>query len=237
MAPIRISALGEPDIPGVVTAVHRKAFANDPYNNWVFDKSNSNAQRNAVSLAIRCRWGMRNGIFQVAKEEGSDKVLGVSMWLPPRAANQKQSWGEWFEDWRMYFNQVAMNLWYGRGGLNVKRYYIWKDSQAKVQSGVWTDPRGYYFLNIMVVIPEAQGKGIGKKLMTAVTDKADREQMKCYLESSRDKPNMDIYGRMGFRFAKQLDCDDDGIICKLFTMVRDPLPPAGAGAEDEQTQT
>ncbi|KLU83561.1 hypothetical protein MAPG_02616 [Magnaporthiopsis poae ATCC 64411] len=237
MAPIRITPLGESDIPGVVTAI-QTAFDDDPYNNWIFnDKSKFNTKRNAVSLAIRCRWGIRNGMFLVAKEEGSDKVLGVAMWLPPRAANQKQSWGEWFEEWRLYFNQVAMNLRYGRGGLNVKRYYIWKDSQAKAQSEVWTDPRGYYFLNIMVVVPEAQGKGIGKKLMTAVTDRADREQMKCYLESSKDKPNMEIYGRMGYQFAKQVDCDDDGTICRLFSMVRDPLPPAGAGTDDEQAQS
>jgi predicted N-acetyltransferase YhbS len=89
----------------------------------------------------------------------------------------------------------------------------------------------------MVVIPEAQGKGIGRKLMAAVTDKADQEQMKCYLESSRDKPNMDIYGRMGFRFAKELDCDDDGNVCKLFSMVRDPQPAAAAEAAAEGEQT
>lgn len=91
-------------------------------------------------------------------------------------------------------------------------------------SAVWTDPRGYYFLNIMVVLPEAQGRGIGKKLVTIVTDKADAEQMPCYLESSKDKPNIQIYERMGFTFAKRMDCDDDGVVCKLFCMVREPKP-------------
>lgn len=74
----------------------------------------------------------------------------------------------------------------------------------------------------MVVLPEAQGKGIGKRLMTTVTDKADAEGMPCYLEASRDKPNMEIYGKMGFRFVKQLDCDDNGEVCKLYCMTRDP---------------
>lgn len=76
----------------------------------------------------------------------------------------------------------------------------------------------------MVVIPEAQGKGIGKKLVTVVTDKADAEGMKCYLESSKDKPNMQIYERMGFKFAEALDCDDNGAVCNLFCMVREPKP-------------
>lgn len=80
--------------------------------------------RNRVSLRIRCLWGLRNALFHVAKEEGTDKVLGIAMWMPPRAADKPLTWGEWFwngfEDWRLWGNQVAMNLQYGRGGLNVK---------------------------------------------------------------------------------------------------------------------
>jgi hypothetical protein len=63
---------------------------------------------------------MRNGLFYVAKEEGSDEVLGIAMWLRPQRADQSQSWGDWFEGWRLWFSQVGMNAWYGRGGLNVK---------------------------------------------------------------------------------------------------------------------
>ncbi|KAI0127446.1 acyl-CoA N-acyltransferase [Xylariales sp. AK1849] len=219
--PIRVSPLQEADIPGVVAAI-QDAFANDPYNNWVFDKSKFRPERNSASLGIRCRWGMRNGLFHVAKEEGGDKVLGVACWLKPQTADQPATWHDWFEDWRLWFNQVGMNLYYGRGGLIVKRYYIWKEAQANAQSSVWTDPRGYYFLNIMVVIPRAQGKGIGKLMMKAVTDIADAERTKCYLESSRDVPNMQIYGRFGFKFAKELECDDNGDAIKLFAMVREP---------------
>lgn len=32
-----------------------------------------------------------------------------------------------------------------------KRYWIWKEAQARAQSDVWTDPRGYCFLNIVSV--------------------------------------------------------------------------------------
>ena len=42
------------------------------------------------------------------------------MWMPPRNAELKESWGEWWEGWKLWTSQVAMNLWYGRGGLNVK---------------------------------------------------------------------------------------------------------------------
>ncbi|RWA13869.1 hypothetical protein EKO27_g1250 [Xylaria grammica] len=213
--PIRVTLLAERDIPGAVAAI-QEAFADDPYNNWVFDKTRFDPQRNAVSLSIRCEWGMRNGIFHVAKEEGSDEVLGVACWLRPQRAGQPSTWHDWFESWRLWLNQVGMNLWYGRGGLNVKRYWVWKAAQSNVQSAVWTDPLGYYFLNIMVVVPKAQGRGIGRQMMKAVTDEADTKNTKCYLESSRDVPNIQIYETLGFRFTKELECDDHGTAIKLF---------------------
>ncbi|KAL6860356.1 hypothetical protein ACO1O0_004383 [Amphichorda felina] len=218
---IRVTEITEADIDGAVKAV-QQAFVGDPYNVWVYDHSKFNTERNHASLALRMRWGMRNGIFHVAKEEGSDKVIGVAMWLRPQPAGQPPSWNDWLEGWRLWAGQVGMNLWYGRGGLKVNRYYIWKDAQAKAQEELWTDPRGYYFLNIMVVLPEAQGKGVGAKMMKVVSDQADAEGIKCYLESSRDVPNMAIYGRLGFKFQKEMVCDDDGDAINLFTMMREP---------------
>jgi hypothetical protein len=83
-----------------------------------------NPKRNAASLAARCRWGIRNALFYVAKEDGDDRVLGVAMWILPKPTAQKQTWQQWLGDsvagWRFWFNQVRVNLWYGRGGLNVK---------------------------------------------------------------------------------------------------------------------
>lgn len=114
-----------------------------------------------------------------------------------------------------------------------QRYYIWKDAQAKAQSEIWTDPRGYYFLNIMVVLPEAQGKGLGAKMMKAVTDEADAQEMHCYLESSRDVPNIAIYERLGFKFVKDMKCDDEGDFIRLFTMIREPQGKSLKGSVEE----
>jgi len=72
---------------------------------------------------------MRNGLFYVAKEDGSDKVLGVAMWLPPRPVGQQRTWTELWEEWRFWASQVRVNLWYGRGGLNVKVSFGCLDSR------------------------------------------------------------------------------------------------------------
>lgn len=125
-----------------------------------------------------------------------------------------------------------MNLYYGRGGLNVKRYWLWKEAQASAQAELWDDPEGYYFCNIVTVLPEAQGKGVGRALMEVVLRKADEEGKKSYLESSRDVPNVAIYEKFGFKLVKDMVCDDNGDGIKLFCMMREPQ--AGSAALDTE---
>ena len=60
---------------------------------------------------------------------------------------------------------------------------------------------------------------------------ADEEGKRCYLESSRDIPNMKIYEALGFHFVKEMMCREEvegGVDgegdrgCRLFCMVREP---------------
>ncbi|KAI4752998.1 hypothetical protein E4T52_14843 [Aureobasidium sp. EXF-3400] len=241
--PIEIARMVEADIDGAIDCI-QKAFAEDPYFAWVFPENFSPA-RNRVSLGIRCRWGLEHALFYVAKDPESStpsRVLGVACWLPPSNASAPQSWKSWFGDWSLWFNQLWMNSVYGRGGLNVRRYYIWfvyprmvvyclagsnhptcrKAAQSDAQRQLWVDDQGYYFCNIVTVLPEAQGMGIGKELFGVVMRRADAEGRKCYLESSRAEPNMAIYRKMGFELAKEMKCDDQGTAITLYCMMRDP---------------
>jgi GNAT superfamily N-acetyltransferase len=104
----------------------------------------------------------------------------------------------------------------------LQRYYIWKANQEVAQRELWTDARGYYFLNIIAVLPSEQRKGIGRALVEEVTYKADAEGMRCYLESSRDQPNTEFYESLGFKVVRNIDCNDDGVVCKLYCMIREP---------------
>jgi len=231
--PITVSQITEPDIPGAVTCI-QQAFKDDPYNNWVFDRSTFSYERNAVSLDIRCRWGMQHALFHVAKDTGdlTGRVIGVACWLPPTNPTAPQTWHAWAGDWWLWLQQGLMNARYGRGGLNVKRYYIWKVAQAAAQSELWVDEGGYYFCNIVTVMPSAQGQGIGGKLFKHVTDVADTEGRKCYLESSRAEPNMAIYKKMGFKLCKEMVCEDhEGEGIKLYCMMREPKV-AGSGKRE-----
>ncbi|PYH99325.1 acetyltransferase, GNAT family [Aspergillus ellipticus CBS 707.79] len=240
--PIEVVSLTEADIPEVIDII-QSAFAEDPYFQWVFESSQFNKERNSDSLAVRCRWGINNAIFQVAREtedigvndEGSEKngtspsvsassrVVGVSCWLAPQSPSAPEGWYSWYQGWVLSCRQMLNNVrHWGRGGLQTNRYWIWKDRQQEAQSEIWDDPKGYYFCNIVAVRPGMQGMGIGRKLFEAVTDRADREGVKCYLESSRDVPNVQIYEKMGFQMRKEMECRDGEDVCMLYCMVREP---------------
>ncbi|KAK6348571.1 hypothetical protein TWF718_006359 [Orbilia javanica] len=227
---LEISRLELADIDAAIETI-QLAFAGDPFADWIYDRSKFSSKRNHASLTIRMKWGMRNGHIYVAHTP-ERRCAGVAMWVGPKPLEEKPTWDDWCQDWMLWFRQLGMNTRFGRGGLKVKRYYLWKESQSKLQSSVWTNPEGYWFCNILAIHPDCQGKGIGKKLMNEVFDIADSEGVPCYLESSKFEPNVKIYERMKFRFVKEVKCDDGDGTCTLFSMIRDPPMKGG---EDEST--
>ncbi len=54
-----------------------------------------------------------------------------------------------------------------------------------------------WYLNLLAVEPAAQGRGIGSALLRAVTDQADAQGARCYLEATSDD-NRRLYERHGF---------------------------------------
>ncbi|EZG06930.1 hypothetical protein H106_03661 [Trichophyton rubrum CBS 735.88] len=249
---VEIRRMTKEDIPGAIECV-QTGFADDPYFNWVFDVSKFSKDRNDVSLTNRCLWGIKNGLFYVAREvlSASDmpddqkglqephertsllrdksssaspaRVVGVAMWLLPQPRSKPDSWFTYFQTWLLSFRQLLTNIRFmGRGGLRVQRYRIWKEAQANVQDELWTDERGYYFCNVVAVRPEVHGKGIGRQLVNIVTQQADEEGINCYLESSKQVPNIQIYERFGFKLIRDMVCDDNGETCKLYCMIREP---------------
>lgn len=156
----------------------------------------------------------------IAKATPSDKhpspVVGVSWWYAPQPASRPQPWAVWAQDWLLSMRQLLYNIRFGgRGGLNLERYQLWKAMQKKTHEKVWTDPRGYYFCNVLAVSETMRGMGVGKKLVQVVTDRADREGVKCYLESSKGMPNLVIYEKLGFELVKEIECVDGMDACKV----------------------
>ena len=55
----------------------------------------------------------------------------------------------------------------------------------------------HYYLELLGVLPEQQGQGIGSAMLRELTRRADAEQVGCYLETA-DPKNLPLYERFGF---------------------------------------
>ncbi|KAJ5090883.1 Acyl-CoA N-acyltransferase [Penicillium argentinense] len=235
---IEIVPLAKADIPGAVECV-QKAFSDDPYFRWAFnDPSKFNIQRNAASLAAHFEYGINCycpiSVAKVTRATTDQKIdreaqlqsgtiVGVGWWYSPQPSSTPEPWSIWAQSWLLSFRQFKNNVRFlGRGGLNLSRYWIWKEVQQEAHDSLWTDPRGYYFCNMVGVSSQARGMGIGKRLMESVMERADREGMPCYLESSKGYPNVTIYEKMGFELVREIECADKGDVCKLYCMIRFP---------------
>ncbi|KAA8648891.1 hypothetical protein EYZ11_006047 [Aspergillus tanneri] len=216
---IEIVPLTEKDIPEAVECV-QTAFAEDPYFLWLFD-GRYNVHRNAASLAAHFQYGLNcNMPIYIAKAPPSDKrsasVVGVCWWFSPQPKQYRPSWSVWAQDWLLSFRQLTFNIRFGgRGGLNLSRYRLWKAMQRDTHARVWTDPRGYYFCNVLAVSAEMRGQGVGRKLVEVVTRRADLEGRSCYLESSKGVPNLIIYEKLGFELVEEIECVDGTDACKV----------------------
>ncbi|EYE92294.1 GNAT family N-acetyltransferase [Aspergillus ruber CBS 135680] len=231
---IEVLPITTADIPAAVACIQR-AFADDPYFQWIFNPSKLNIHRNAASLSAHLRYGINcKAPIYVAKYSPdpdqkvpipilTPKIVGVCWWFPPHPPSEPESWTEWTQEWILSFRQFLFNVrYFGRGGLNLRRYHIWKDVQKETHDEVWVDPRGYYFCNVIAVDSEMRGMGVGRMLVDVVTERADREGVPCYLESSKGMPNLKIYEKLGFDLVKEIECVDERDACKLYCMTRQP---------------
>lgn len=136
-----------------------------------------------------------------------ERIVGVSIWLPP--APTLSPWTTLTQECLLTLKQLLNNIRFlGRGGLNLRRYWIWKSQQKQAHDDILWDPSGYYFCTFLAVSEEVRGRGVGKRLVEMVTRRADKEGISCYLESSKRVPNVAIYRRMGFEVVREIRCFD-----------------------------
>jgi ribosomal protein S18 acetylase RimI-like enzyme len=68
----------------------------------------------------------------------------------------------------------------------------------------------HYYIMTVGVLPERQGMGIGKKLMTKALKIVDANNMPCYLET-QNKNNVAIYQKFGFEVVSAKEIPTGGL--------------------------
>ena len=61
----------------------------------------------------------------------------------------------------------------------------------------------------MAIDPDYQGKGLGKKLVSSIVEKADQLGLPSYL-GTQNPTNLVFYGKMGFKVIKEARVEHDG---------------------------
>jgi GNAT superfamily N-acetyltransferase len=192
------------DVPRISRALAR-AFEEDPAMSWIFKSDSERAARleNAFALYLRKIWLPQDECY------ATDQLFGAALWLPP---------GHWHvgpaEQLRLLPSMIAVN------GRNLPRLMTVLRMMEK------SHPKGpaHYYLAVLGVEPELQGRGFGSALMQPVLARCDRERIPAYLESSKRR-NVALYERHGFRVVEELRLPKDGP--PLWRMWRDP---AGEGS-------
>jgi ribosomal protein S18 acetylase RimI-like enzyme len=61
----------------------------------------------------------------------------------------------------------------------------------------------HWYLAVLGTDPDAQGRGLGSRVLGGVLEQCDRDGVGAYLESSKER-NIDFYARHGFRVTREL---------------------------------
>jgi GNAT superfamily N-acetyltransferase len=193
---VRRLAVG--DVPRIARALAR-AFEDDPVMSWIFPDDSERLSRleRAFDFYLRNIWLPHDACF------ATDRLFGAALWLPP----DKWHVGVW-KQLRLLPGMIAVN------GRNLPRLAT---VLRMIEKRHPKEP--HYYLAVLGVEPEAQGRGFGSALMQPILERCDRERLPAYLESSKRR-NVVLYERHGFRVVEELRLPKDGP--PLWRMWRDP---------------
>jgi ribosomal protein S18 acetylase RimI-like enzyme len=194
-----IRKLTSEDVPKITHALAR-AFEDDPILSWVVPDESERLGRleNGFALYLRRIWLKEDQCY------ATDRLFGAALWLPP---------GKWhlgpLQQLRLLPSMIAVN------GRNLPRLM----TVLRLIEKAHPKQPDHYYLAVLGVEPEFQGRGFGGALMQPVLSRCDRERIPAYLESSKRR-NVVLYERHGFKVVEELRLPKGGP--PFWRMWRDP---------------
>lgn len=82
----------------------------------------------------------------------------------------------------------------------------------------------HWYLSLLAVDPELQGRGVGGALLAPLLERADREGLPVYLETQKES-NVAWYGRFGFALVETLGLPKVANAPTMWTLQREPKAP------------
>jgi ribosomal protein S18 acetylase RimI-like enzyme len=165
-----------------LAAVLARAFYEDPVFSWVVSDDGRRLRllQRSFRLYLRRLWFAQNECYT------TENVAGAVVWELP---------GEWkagvLDRLRLLPSMLAIN---GRLLPRILR------ALAAAESDHPADP--HYYLPVVGVEPEWQGRGLGTALMRPVLERCDDDMLPAYLEATSPR-NRALYQRHGFEVTGQ----------------------------------
>lgn len=175
-----------------------RAFHDDPLGIWLMPDDEVRWKRSPASFRVQARNAMEKGGVWT-----TDDLIGAALWSAP---------GRWKDTARQVVRQLPSLVALGRNVPRALRVFRRLEQRHPSEA--------HWYLDVVGIDPDHQGRGAGTALLRPVLDRCDDEGVPAYLVSS-NLANVPFYERLGFRPTDELAIPDGPT---LYPMWRDPQP-------------
>jgi ribosomal protein S18 acetylase RimI-like enzyme len=174
------------------TTTLERAFSTDPMFMWIFPDPGQRAESLRRLLRLPLEYGLRYGHVTQANDG-----LAAAIWIPPgrtvTIGGMVRS-GMLSVPFRVGFRSFAKFMGANATMERIHKKYV---------------PEPHWYLLIVGVDPELQGRGLGTALVKEGLARADQANCPCYLETSEAR-NLAFYERYGFAVVESTTLGDGG---------------------------
>ncbi len=186
-----IEPLTRDDVEKGTTTLAR-AFSSDPMFTWMFPHPDRRSRSLVRFLRVPLEYGLKYG--SVTRSNGAK---AVAIWAPPERPMSTTGLV------RTGFLAVPFQIGFGPFVKFVGANSVMEKIHKKYM------PEPHWYLLIVGVDPELQGKGHGGALVAEGLERADGVNAPCYLETSEER-NLAFYERQGFKVVDTAPLGKDG---------------------------
>jgi ribosomal protein S18 acetylase RimI-like enzyme len=129
----------------------------------------------------------------------SSDLEGVCIWESPDNHHSAITFYDIISGFPLIFTIGLANL------RRMIKYQVWS---TKIRESLMK--RKYWYLNVIAVCPDHQGKGFATKLIKQIIERATENNEDVYLET-QNKNNIAIYERYGFKLIETYPFENTGI--------------------------